>query len=95
MSYDAKPEFQALKELETVLKAVTEEVASWRRRAQRAEAAMGSDYDAVASRERILELEAENRLLHQRVIAARERVNELLQRLRFLEEQMTAEAQGR
>lgn len=94
MSFDAKPEFQALKELEGVLKLVTEEVASWRKRAQRAEASLGADYDAVASRERIIELEAENRLLHQRVMAARGRVDELLKRLQFLEEQM-AEEQAR
>jgi predicted nucleic acid-binding Zn-ribbon protein len=94
VSFDAKPEFLALKELEGVLKLVTDEVASWRKRAQRAEASLGADYDAVASRERIIELEAENRVLHQRVVAARERVSELLKRLQFLEEQM-AEEQAR
>lgn len=94
MSFDAKPEFQALQELKGVLKLVTDEVASWRKRAQRAEASLGADYDAVASRERIIELEAENRGLHQRVMAARERASELLKRLQFLEEQM-AEEQAR
>lgn len=95
MSYEEKPEFQALQELKLVLRLVTEELAAWRRRAQRAEAALGVEQDVLASRERLLELEAENRNLRARLEATRERVEQLLKRLQFLEEQMVLPEQRR
>lgn len=95
MSYDERPEFQALAELERVLAGVAEELAAWRRRAQRAEAALGEDRDVVGQRERVMALEAENRDLRARLAAARGRVEELLKRLRFLEEQMELEERRR
>lgn len=95
MSYEERPEFRALKELELVLRLVTEELASWRRRAQRAEAALGVEHDVLASRERLLELEAENRALRARLEATREKVEQLLKRLQFLEEQMVLPEQRR
>jgi predicted nuclease with TOPRIM domain len=97
MSSDG-PEFQALRELEDVLKHLTDELAAWRRRALKAEgerAELGADHDVVASRERIVELERENRELQERVERARKRVTDLLGRMRFLEEQVTMEESGR
>ena len=95
MSYDERPEFRALAELEQVLQGLTDELAAWRRRAQRAEAALGEDHDVLAQRERAVALEAENRELKERLAAARQRVEELLKRLRFLDEQMELEEQAR
>jgi hypothetical protein len=95
VSYEEKPEFQALGELQSVLKNVTDELSAWRRRAHRAEATLGEGHDAVAQRERVLELEAEHRDMQERLEAARLRVEELLKRLQFLEEQMAVEDQAR
>ena len=95
MSYDERPEFQALDELQEVLRHVTEELAAWRRRAQRAEGALGAGHDALEHRERALELEATNRDLTERLEAARAQVEDLMKRLQFLEEQMAVEEQAR
>lgn len=93
-----RPDFRALAELERVLQHVKDELASWRRRALTAEthrAELGVDHDAVASRERIKELELENEQMSGRLQAARSHVDELLARLKFLEEQVGAEEQTR
>jgi chromosome segregation ATPase len=98
VSNDERPELQALDELERAVADLTGELSSWRRRALRAEgeqAELGSGYDAVGNRERIMELEAENKDLLSRLAAARTRVNELLGRLRFLEEQVAIGEQAR
>ena len=95
MSNDEKLEFQALAELEDVLHQLTGELAAWRRRAHRAEAALGADRDAVGTRERLTTLEAENLQLTDRLGAARERLSELVKRLQFLEEQVMLENQSR
>ena len=95
MSYDGRPEFHALDELQEVLRHVTAELAAWRRRAQRAEGALGSGHDTLAHRERVLELEASNKELTERLEAARARVEDLMKRLQFLEEQMAVEEQAR
>jgi chromosome segregation ATPase len=88
----------ALAELARVIDHVKDELASWRRRALKAEserAEMGVDHDAVASRGRIVELEKENEEMVQRLGAARDRVEGLLARLRFLEEQVEVEEPSR
>lgn len=95
---DDRPELAAFAELEEVLGKVTGELAAWRRRALKAEASrseLGADHDAVASRERIVDLEDRNGDLENRLEQARERVSELLRRLRFLEEQAAVEGQNR
>lgn len=92
------PEFAALQQLETVLAHVTTELASWRRRAHKAESErseLGVDHDAVAARERIVELEAENRELEERLELARRRATDLLSRLQFLEQQVALEEANR
>lgn len=98
MSNDDRPDLEALEALQQVLDDLTRELSVWRRRALKAEGEreqMGADYDAVANRERILELEGRNAELTKRLDAARARVNDLIGRLRFLEEQVSMEEQRR
>lgn len=83
-----RPDLEALRELEEVLRHFEHELASWRRRALSAEARLaesGADGDAPSSRSR--QLEEENSVLGQRVAAARNHLGDLLERLRFLEQQ--------
>ena len=71
MSAD-QPDVRALAELETVIRRLAEELATWRRRALKAEAQrseLGEDHDAVASRSRILDLNGENTELRARLAA--------------------------
>lgn len=94
MSDSDNPEREALEELETLVRRVTDQADHWRRRALRAEAdraALGEDHDAVGARQRILELERRNAELTARLETARERVEHLARRLRFLEEQVAIE----
>jgi hypothetical protein len=84
-----RPDLDALRELDEVLRHFENELASWRRRALSAEArladaGMGSPSEAPS---RAHELEEENRALQQRIAGAKTRVGELLDRMRFLEEQ--------
>jgi hypothetical protein len=98
VSNEGRPEYRALAELERVLEHVQEELTSWRRRAHKAEsdrAEMGLDHDVVASREMIAELESDNRAKSDRLKLVRERVEGLLARLKFLEEQINMDEQGR
>jgi hypothetical protein len=81
-----RPDLDALRELEEVLRHFETELAGWRRRALAAEqrvAEGGGRVDASAGQP----LEAENRELNQRLQQARTRVADLLDRLRFLEQQ--------
>ncbi len=98
MSSSGQPEFAALADLQEVIKHVTDELASWRRRALKAEgerASLGVDHDAVAQKERIVSLQAENGELQGRLEAARARVQDLVKRLRFLEEQVAVQGSPR
>ncbi|HYR97858.1 MAG TPA: hypothetical protein VEO58_02520 [Gemmatimonadales bacterium] len=84
-----------LDQLETILRHVADELAGWRARAVKAEAELKESSGrggAVAkpdaeTRNRVADLEQENKTLRQRVEAARGRVHDLLSRLTFLEEQ--------
>jgi chromosome segregation ATPase len=94
---------QVLDQLETILRHVADELAVWRARAVKAEGELkesggrsggggGSGGGAAAkldteARNRVADLEQENKTLRQRVEAARLRVHDLLSRLTFLEEQ--------
>jgi len=96
MSFDDRPEFQALHELEQVLANLRDGIADWRRRAQRAEAErtdLEAGADVVSLQQRLVNLEAENDDLHKRLDAARNRLEDLLSRMRFLEEQVALEEQ--
>jgi predicted nuclease with TOPRIM domain len=97
VSNGERPEFVALLELERVLQHVKDELASWRRRALKAEAeqAVVGDHDTVASSERIHDLEKQNEEMAERLQTARGRVDDLLSRLKFLEEQVRTEEQGK
>ena len=98
MSNNVGPEFEALEHLREVVDKLTGELAGWRRRALKAEqeqSELGVDHDAVASRERILELEATTTEQDQRLGIARARVEELLARLRFLEVQVIVDEERR
>jgi predicted nucleic acid-binding Zn-ribbon protein len=89
-----RPEFTALRDLEEVVARISEELETFRRRAHRAEAEraeLGGTGDLESARHRVEDLEDENEELRKRVDHARQRVKELVTRLRFLEEQMTAE----
>jgi chromosome segregation ATPase len=87
-SADERPDVEALRELEDVLRHLAQELASWRRRALTAEGRI-----AEAAREggegvpRLREVEEANQALEQRLGAARARLSELISRLDFLEVQ--------
>lgn len=99
MGYDGeRVDALALDQLEATLRHVADELAGWRARALKAEAEAkqvqphGGGGSAPARvdpelRTRLADLEAENRILRQRVEAARTRVSDLSTRLAFLEEQ--------
>jgi cell division protein FtsB len=97
LAYDGeRADAQVVDQLETILRHVADELATWRTRALKAEAelkesgARGSSAGAKPdpeTRGRVIDLEQENKALRQRVDAARLRVHDLLSRLTFLEEQ--------
>ena len=97
MAYDGeRADAQVLDQLETILRHVADELAGWRARAVKAETELkessgrggGSTAKPDAeARNRVADLEQENKTLRQRVEAARARVHDLLSRLTFLEEQ--------
>ncbi|HEX4602112.1 MAG TPA: hypothetical protein VH116_12015 [Gemmatimonadales bacterium] len=85
-----------LDQLETILRHVADELASWRARALKAETDLkesaGGKGAVLAKldpeiKSRVADLEQENKTLRQRVEVARGRVQDLLSRLTFLEEQ--------
>lgn len=86
-----RPDLEALRELEEVLRHLEEELAGWRRRALAAEAKV-AEYSRMAARgeeipSRLKELEEENRGLEERLVVAKSRVADIVDRLRFLEQQ--------
>ncbi|HEX9054571.1 MAG TPA: hypothetical protein VF830_06670 [Gemmatimonadales bacterium] len=94
-----RPDLRALGELEELFQNLGAEVAAWRRRSLKAEAelqdirAKGGVYEGPelsVSRQRVVELEAENQALRERIEAAKERVRSLAARLAFLEQGGTA-----
>jgi hypothetical protein len=84
-----RPDLEALKELDEVLRHLEAELASWRRRALSAESRLAEPGAAARADapSRSRELEDENRMLQDRLAGAKTRVGELLDRMRFLEEQ--------
>ncbi len=96
-SADERPDLDALRELEDVLRHLAEELSSWRRRALSAEGRL-TDQARSAGPEGVLELreiEDRSRTLEQRLVHARERVSALLGRLDFLEKQaLSTEGRG-
>ena len=90
-SVGERPDLDALRELDDVLRHLTEELAGWRRRALTAEgkaadaARFAEDGDGGAGR--VKALQDENRGLEQRLVTARAQVHEILGRLQFLGQQ--------
>lgn len=98
MSVPARPEEIAFRELESLVRHLGDELASFRRRALSAEGRL-RDLDAAAGgepppaaevealRERVEELEQENGALRERVESAAGRTRQMLDRVRFLRQQ--------
>ena len=88
-----RPDDKALTELEQLFRHLGAEVAQWRRRSLKAEAELAqvrsasgySGPEIGTIRDKVAELEGENRQLRERIDAARERVRTLNARLAFLE----------
>jgi len=90
-----RPDARAVLELGDLLQHVGEELAAWRRRSLKAEAELSearakggvvAGPELIQSRQRVIELELENRSLHDRVDAARHKLRMLANRLSFLEQ---------
>ena len=97
MSSPARPDAKAFKELEVLVRNMGEELATFRKRAQAAEARLkgiatkGGGGD-VHAEERVSQLEAENAKLRERVDTAAARTRKMLDRVRFLRQQHNGEA---
>ena len=100
MSDSERPDLEALRELEQLIRVLGDEMAGWRRRAHEAEARLkeleasgGGARAGYAGNGAAAALEAENRELRRRLETARERTRVLLDRLRFLRQQHESEAE--
>src|SRR5438270_8169635 len=97
MSVHARPEVEAVRELESLVRTLGEQLASYRQRALTAEERLrridaSSDHpDPPHVRERILLLEQENAALRGRLNAASARTRSVLERVHFLRQQSQAE----
>src|SRR5438034_9054551 len=104
LAYDGeRADAQVVDQLEAILRGVAEELAGWRARALKAEtdikelrggAGGGPTRLDPEVRNRLAELEQENKTLRQRVEGAKLRVHDLLGRLTFLEEQAREAGNG-
>lgn len=106
MSDNERPDLEALRELERLVRALGEEVVVWRRRGQAAEGRLREtevqlhdSQAALASKtppehERVAELEREAAELRARLETAAERTRVLLGRTHFLRQQHEHEAEG-
>jgi len=93
-----RPDLEALRELEDVLRHLTEELAGWRRRALQSEARVAEvtrlAEDGDGGLGRIEALEHEHQALEQRLATARTQVVEILGRLHFFEQQQRGNGGG-
>ena len=104
MGYDGeRADTPVVDQLEAILRAVAEELTGWRTRALKAETDIKELRGAAGGglarldpevRNRLADLEQENKTLRQRVEAAKLRVHDLLGRLTFLEEQAREAGNG-
>lgn len=97
MSDSERPEKAAFQELETLVRHLAGELASFRRRALTAEARVRTlegrseaDPAGGSAIDRVEELEQRNALLDTRVEQARARAEQMLERVRFLRQQAKA-----
>ena len=97
MSSPVRPDAQAFRDLEALVRNLGEELSAFRRRAHAAElrlkgiATKGGGGDERAE-ERVAQLEAENARLKMQLEAATERARAMLDRVRFLRQQHSGEA---
>jgi hypothetical protein len=97
MSVHARPDVEAFRELESLVRTLGEQLASFRQRALTAEERLRridstADHpDPPHVRERILALEQENASLRGRLNAATARTRSVLDRVHFLRQQSQAE----
>jgi len=91
VSDSERPDLVAFQELEHLIQALADEMASWRRRAHEAEAKVKA-VPASGGKASAAALEKENRELRERLEAARVRTKQLLEKLRFLRQQQETEA---
>jgi hypothetical protein len=97
MSDHARPDVEAFRELETLVRDLGEQLASYRRRALAAEDRLrhidstSDQPEAPRVRERIRALEQENATLKGRLDAATARTRSVLDRVHFLRQQSQAE----
>ena len=97
MSDHAHPEVQAFRELSALVHELSEQLATFRRRAQAAEDRLreidsaADDADPPHVRERMRALEKENASLRQRLELATSRTQSVLDRVHFLRQQAEAE----
>lgn len=96
MSDSERPDLAAFRELAHLIGLLGEDMASWRRRAQTAEARVKeletTGPPAKGSSKSTAALEKENAELRARVKAARDRIQQLLDRAQFLRQQGEKEA---
>ena len=97
MSDHARPDVEAVRELETLVRQMAEQLASFRRRALSAEERLrhldtaDEHPDPPRVRERIRALEQENASLRGRLEAATARTRSVLERVHFLRQQAQLE----
>ena len=97
MSDHARPDVEAVRELETLVRQMAEQLASFRRRALSAEERLRhldtaeEHPDPPRVRERIRALEQENASLRGRLDAATARTRSVLERVHFLRQQAQLE----
>ena len=97
MSDHARPDVEAVRELETLVRQMAEQLASFRRRALSAEERLrhldttDDQADPPRVRERIRALEQENASLRGRLEAATTRTRSVLERVHFLRQQAQLE----
>ena len=96
MSEHARPDIEAFRELEALVRDLGEQLASYRERALAAEARL-RDFDSAADdpepfrRDRVRALEQENASLRGRLDAATARTRSVLERVHFLRQQAQVE----
>ena len=101
MSDSARLEFEAFEELEALVRRLSEELASVRRRAQAAESRLGAlsgpgeSEVALRLHERVTELERENADLRGRLETATLHTRGMLERVHFLRQQVQGNGSAR
>jgi predicted nucleic acid-binding Zn-ribbon protein len=104
MSGNDRPDLRAFKELETLVRHLGEELATFRRRALSAESQLkdsghglgraGGGRGGATRDDRFSDVEAENEALRMRLDRAEDRVRQMMDRVRFLRQQLQSQTTG-